>query len=49
MLSLQIMIKKWSIPCPLPLSSAIETLQVKCMLFGSSSNFLLITVMLFLH
>ncbi|NXF48190.1 S38A6 protein, partial [Oceanites oceanicus] len=26
--SLQIMIKKWSIPCPLPLSSAIETLQV---------------------
>lgn len=49
MLSLQIMIKKWSIPCPLPLSSAIETLQVKCMLFGSSSNILLITVMLFLH
>ncbi|KAF1491629.1 putative sodium-coupled neutral amino acid transporter 6, partial [Megadyptes antipodes antipodes] len=26
--SLQIMIKKWSIPCPLPPSSAIETLQV---------------------
>ncbi|NXB12149.1 S38A6 protein, partial [Cnemophilus loriae] len=26
--SLQVMIKKWSIPCPLPLSSAIETLQV---------------------
>ncbi|XP_042748645.1 probable sodium-coupled neutral amino acid transporter 6 isoform X2 [Lagopus leucura] len=25
---LVIMIKKWSIPCPLPLSSAIETLQV---------------------
>ncbi|NWU63478.1 S38A6 protein, partial [Pterocles burchelli] len=26
--SLQVMIKKWSIPCPLPLNSAIETLQV---------------------
>uniref|UniRef100_A0A803Y3A7 Solute carrier family 38 member 6 n=1 Tax=Meleagris gallopavo TaxID=9103 RepID=A0A803Y3A7_MELGA len=26
--ALVIMIKKWSIPCPLPLSSAIETLQV---------------------
>ncbi|NXF88603.1 S38A6 protein, partial [Eubucco bourcierii] len=26
--SLQIMVKKWSIPCPLPLSSAIETSQV---------------------
>ncbi|XP_064921891.1 solute carrier family 38 member 6 isoform X2 [Columba livia] len=26
--ALVVMIKKWSIPCPLPLSSAIETLQV---------------------
>ncbi|NXD73663.1 S38A6 protein, partial [Eolophus roseicapillus] len=26
--ALVIMIKKWSIPCPLPLSSAVETLQV---------------------
>uniref|UniRef100_A0A8C3EL60 Solute carrier family 38 member 6 n=1 Tax=Corvus moneduloides TaxID=1196302 RepID=A0A8C3EL60_CORMO len=26
--TLVVMIKKWSIPCPLPLSSAIETLQV---------------------